>query len=489
VPFRASFGARDFHAGARIDEVRWGREVLLIRTPKGGRPFWRYVCTVVFGDWLGIKWRQEEHDLGVVELEFQGDHRRLRMPSLVIKPDSDGWMSPKSLPASIDAALDVSLSGFRTVAEDGHLPGLFAIPPFEVRWVNDVLVVPVDIIGAVFFMLSGYDEIASTDRDFHERFPATASCAYRLGFLSRPLADEYVEFLWAVMSTVWPGLRRCPIPSAIELTCDVDQPFDCTVRDLKSLARAGLGDLLKRRDIGRLYDRINCYRHNRSGNYQYDQFYTFTDYLEIARNLDLKTTFFFIPDSREAGNGCYSLKDRSIRALIKLIHRGGHRIGVHGTYQSYLSPEKTRYGRNALRAALAELGVSAEVDANRQHYLRWNSGATPRILDDCGFKYDYTGGYADIAGFRFGTSRDFRMFDWSGAQQLRLVQRPLIMMDCTVTDSQYMGLGFGDEAKSLITTLRARSMRYGGTFRMLWHNDGISSKQGRALLQNAIGVE
>lgn len=397
-------------------------------------------------------------------------------------------MSTKALPASIHSGLDVVLSGFRTVTGDSRLPGLFAIPPFECRWVDDALVVPVDILGAVFFMLSGYDEMVSSERDSHERFPATASSAYRLGFLSRPLADEYVEFLWAVISTVWPGARRRHTPNAVELTCDVDQPFDCTVKNLKSLVRAGLGDVLKRLDARQLCDRINRYRHNRSGDYTYDPFYTFNEYLGIARKLDLKTTFFFIPDSREPRNGCYSLKDGPIRRLMKLIHDSGNRIGVHGSYQSYLSPEKTRYGRAALQAALVDMGVSAVVDANRQHYLRWNGRLTPRILDDCGYKYDYTGGYADVAGFRFGTSRDFRMFDWGGERQLGLVQRPLIVMDCTVTDPQYMGLGFGDEAKSLITMLRARSMKYGGTFRLLWHNDGISSEEGRALLRHAIGT-
>lgn len=44
----------------------------------------------------------------------------------------------------------------------------------------------------------------------HDRFPATASLAYRAGFLDRPQIDEYLEILWAAMRRLWPGLQRKP---------------------------------------------------------------------------------------------------------------------------------------------------------------------------------------------------------------------------------------------------------------------------------------
>ena len=53
-------------------------------------------------------------------------------------------------------------------------------------------------------MLSRYEEAVLLDRDDHDRFPATASIAYKTGFLDRPIIDEYVEILWVAMKRVWP---------------------------------------------------------------------------------------------------------------------------------------------------------------------------------------------------------------------------------------------------------------------------------------------
>ena len=42
-------------------------------------------------------------------------------------------------------------------------------------------------------MLSRYEELITKDRDQHNRFPATASVAFKAGFLDRPIVSEYLE--------------------------------------------------------------------------------------------------------------------------------------------------------------------------------------------------------------------------------------------------------------------------------------------------------
>ena len=50
-----------------------------------------------------------------------------------------------------------------------------------------------DILAASFFMLTRWEEYVNRTRDNHNRFQATASLAYKQGFLDRPIVNEYIE--------------------------------------------------------------------------------------------------------------------------------------------------------------------------------------------------------------------------------------------------------------------------------------------------------
>ena len=47
----------------------------------------------------------------------------------------------------------------------------------------------------------------------------------------------------------------------------------------------------------------------------------------------------------------------------------------------------------------------------RQHYLRWKSPDTWRILEKTGLKYDVTLSFADHEGFRCGICFPYKPFD------------------------------------------------------------------------------
>ena len=56
----------------------------------------------------------------------------------------------------------------------------------------------IDIIASSFFMVSRYEEVVINSRDQYDRFPASASLAYKEGFLNRPIVNEYIELLWSL---------------------------------------------------------------------------------------------------------------------------------------------------------------------------------------------------------------------------------------------------------------------------------------------------
>ena len=66
-----------------------------------------------------------------------------------------------------------------------------------------------DLFGSAMFMLSRYEEIARPEPDRHERFPATASLAYRdphlyeeavLGVLLASLVSALLGYAWLRMT-------------------------------------------------------------------------------------------------------------------------------------------------------------------------------------------------------------------------------------------------------------------------------------------------
>jgi hypothetical protein len=78
------------------------------------------------------------------------------------------------------------------------------------------------------------------------------------------------------------------------------------------------------------------------------------------------------------------------------------------------------------------------------------------------------------------------MWDWVSETQLKLLQRPLIVMDRTIIDKVYMGLGTGTKASEHIKTLRDRALKLGGQFTVLWHNTSLYHKDEVSLLQQAL---
>jgi hypothetical protein len=132
------------------------------------------------------------------------------------------------------------------------------------------------------------------------------------------------------------------------------------------------------------------------------------------------------------------------------------------------------------------LGIPGAAVGNRQHFLRWDAGENPDHLQSAGFEYDSTGSHADVPGFRFGTARPFRMWSWQENKSIRLEQRPLIVMENTVIEHDYLGLGCGEKALQTMLELRNRTLEQGGDFTFLWHNSSLTTPEERDLYEKLL---
>jgi hypothetical protein len=109
----------------------------------------------------------------------------------------------------------------------------------------------------------------------------------------------------------------------------------------------------------------------------------------------------------------------------------------------------------------------------RQHYLHYDIRTTPRVQSLAGFKYDSTLGFNDNIGFRFGTCYPWKLYDHKTANELAMVEIPLIIQDGALL-SPDKGLRLDSQmALEYIFLLADRVKDVGGVLTLLWHPNEI----------------
>ena len=140
-----------------------------------------------------------------------------------------------------------------------------------------------------------------------------------------------------------------------------------------------------------------------------------------------------------------------------------------------------------LRRVLAAEGIDQPQLGGRQHFLRWETPSTARLRDDQGLDYDSTLSFADRPGFRCGTCREYPLYDLHQRRALRLRERPLIVMECSVIAERYLGLGYSDQALALMQGYRDTCHRFGGDFTLLWHSSHFGNATDRRFYLALVG--
>lgn len=332
-----------------------------------------------------------------------------------------------------------------------------------------------DIPGLTCWMLARVEEIGRTDLDNHSRFPATSSHAYKHGYLDRPVVDEWLHVLGQVIQRQWPGLELKQHEFKMRVSHDVDQPSLYAFKPWKTIARMMAGHLLKRHDIKAFLTAPYVKLATRSELHPADPCSTFDWLMDVSEANNLQSAFYFICGGDHANDADYQPEHFVIRNLMRRIHARGHEIGLHPSYETFQQPELIKQEADSLKRICAEEGIEQSQWGGRMHYLRWEQPTTMRAWADAGMTYDSTLGYADRSGFRCGTCHEYPAFDPVTQEQLSLRIRPLVVMECTVIDSVYLGLGVTGEAEKKMQQLKERCRQVKGCFGFLWHNSYFKS--------------
>jgi len=379
--------------------------------------------------------------------------------------------------------------GFSALEPELPAPGLEQIPQSLVQVTTDGFQLGYDIIGLTYWMLARCEEVNPPPEllDNHQRFPATASHAFCHGYLERPIVDEWIGILRQVIERLWPRLPLVQPQFQVVVSHDVENPSAYAFGRKLSLARAMAGDLLKRRDPAKTLSAPWIRLKTKHQLHPRDPFNTFDWLMDTSEAAGIRSAFYFICGRTNPSlDPQYEPEHPAIRHLMRRIHQRGHEIGLHPSYDSCAHRERIAREGQRLQRICKEEGIEQSQWGGRMHFLRWQWPTTAYGWEEAGFHYDSTLSYADRPGFRCGTCHPYQMFDPVAQLPLRLIQRPLIAMECSVIAPRYLGLGYGPASLALFHRINKRCQAVGGQFTLLWHNSHFTTAADRELYQDVM---
>ncbi|MBO2031211.1 hypothetical protein J4D99_07405 [Siccationidurans ginsengisoli] len=320
------------------------------------------------------------------------------------------------------------------------------------------VVISADIISAAFFLLSGWQEYFSTERDQHGRFPYAASVQKIYNFVTLPVVNYYFDVLKTAVEYVsgqslqprrW-GRQQASFAAFI--SHDIDNLYSAW----KAPAKAAL----LAHDF-KLFGKL-LWQHFT----QPDAWNNLEAVAAATAQYGAKSTFFILPNSDKAASGIanadYQLRP-SLWQRLRLLEAADCELELHGSLGA--SVDETTLTRDLDNFQYAGTGL-------RFHYLSWDPRQTPATIDAVNFNYDSTLGFAERFGFRHSYCQPFYPFDFLTGKETDFLEIPLNVMDATLHHPNYLQLA-PSEILPALQPVFAEIARFGGVASVLWHNENF----------------
>ena len=340
-------------------------------------------------------------------------------------------------------------------------------PQMEQR--GKTLVIRTDLIYNTFFFISRAEELLNRQRDEHGRFCARYSILGYSNRLQIPIIDEYAHILMKHLELDMPAPRY----SHIYLTHDID-----TISQYRHL-RGFLGGIYRGEWRQALQALTDIHR---------DPLYIFPWLIEQDAKVPTAEVIYFVKHTRGKGYDYpqYNLQGTDFQQLKTSMLKSGARLGIHSSYYGVDNGLKITDTRlNSSDSKCSETKVTSPSSfilhpssegsiLHRSHYLRCSID-NMQALADAGVTDDFTMAFPDQAGFRLQTSRPVRWINPKTYTLTPLTLHPLTVMDCTLSNTNYMNLQTEDEAYFFCEQLFDKVRQYAGDITLLWHNSIFKS--------------
>jgi hypothetical protein len=194
--------------------------------------------------------------------------------------------------------------------------------------------------------------------------------------------------------------------------------------------------------------------------------------LEEARNF--RSTFYFYAGEKDGSfkkafldPGYDAARNTRLKGKIRELAEKGWEAGLHGSFDSYNSPEIFSREKERLEAI-----AGSPVLSTRQHWLNLSLKDTWRIQAEAGIKADTTLGSNHFIGFRGGLATPFYPYDHDNEARHQVLEVPMVLMDGTLFDHCRMDDG---EARARSFEILEEVRKFNGCAAVNWHQRTPSS--------------
>jgi hypothetical protein len=318
-----------------------------------------------------------------------------------------------------------------------------------------------DPLACTFYMLSRMEEYTSAQRDEHGRFSGHSSWSGP-DIVQMAIVDRWRRAMEQELLQHFPAATVMLPTYRPVATIDVDSAFAFRYKGVRRTCGALVLDVLKGK-WKQAVERAYCVLANQDD--PFDTYDFISDYCHEHR-VELKCFFLLANRSRFDIN--IDFRNEQLQDRILEMRDSGALVGIHPGYRSHADVSILKTEIQRLQTILDE-----PVHHSRQHFLKFDLPVTYQRLLQNGLCHDYSMGYADVPGFRAGTSFPFPWFDLTRNAATSLLIHPVVVMDSTL--NSYLRLS-PQQAKETIDVLRNEVRAVGGEFTSLWHNETVAER-------------
>lgn len=315
-----------------------------------------------------------------------------------------------------------------------------------------------DLISAIFYLLSRYEEYLDFDPDEHGRFSSKCSDGYLHDYLDQPVVDLWIQTWVAAWTSYYPD-RKILIRTQYKWqpTIDVDLAWAYVHKGWKSYA-GFIKDSLH----------LNYTNARKRFNSILDPSkdpYNMYSYFDDCHAVNNTPPIYFIQMGTYGGyDESFGKNNKHFQKLIREI-ASRNQVGIHPSYAS----NDDHFLLKKEIESLEDI-IENPITKSRQHFLNLYLPSTYRQLINHNITDDYSMGYADAAGYRAGTSHSFLWYDLNAEKTTNLMVHPFQLMD--VTMNKYMKLT-PQEAINLASNYSKDISLVEGLMTTIWHNSSF----------------
>lgn len=330
----------------------------------------------------------------------------------------------------------------------------FKTDGYKAFFKNDHTDFSFDILAAIFYLISRYEEYLPYEKDMYGRYAHKNSLAYKEGFLNLPLVNIWLLAFAKKLKDKYTSFTIQHSSFTFLPTYDIDIAYSYKHKGLVRTIGAFLKDPSPERAkvlSGKQKDPFDAYQ--------------WMDNLHATH--DLKPLYFFLTAQK---NGLY---DKNIlphtAAFQQLVkhHTASYETGIHPSWQS---------GDNFLllqqEKKILENITGRHITKSRQHYIRFHLPSGYRRLTEAGITDDYSMGYGSINGFRASVASSFYWYDLEKEEASQLRIHPFCFMEANSFYEQRLSAEAAyEEAMHYFDTCK----KVNGIMITIWHNNFLGT--------------